>query len=609
MKMKHTLLTGLIVAAIAALATFSNFRETKPVQAAGVARPIALFAPSPTPCPPDLACYEVEPGDTDGTPHDASGKQPDCPAAPELASGIGCDNRWGDLALNQKHFLYRPTATAQYGKLLIFLCGGSGVAATCKNVFPVAAQQGYHVIGLTYPSGLNECHSASCFGPLMRENISGDESSDESHMSEHPQDSVLNRVVRVLEWVDQQDPSHGWGNYLTSGNGLNRIDWTRVHLAGFSNGSSYASFMGTMPELASVARVALLAGPNDGRGDSAETWRPMDYIRRIDGITDTRYFGLVHMLNHADVLPGDVLFKVTRNWETFGMGEPTNPAPFFFDPMPGVTPNFGNAHMLISTDPQTQDFEAHLSVVKNLYCKCLGTDPDDPCAKYGDEPIGYEPAWRCILGTGDASTSTAPIADAGPDQTVECGGSDGATVTLDGSRSRDADCDVLTYTWTGPFGMATGRNPKVFLPVGTSAVNLTVSDEWSSSAPSTTRITVQDTQPPSLQVTLTPTLLWPANHKMVRIDAVINASDSCGDAQPTVVLTSIDSDQPDNGTGDGDTAGDIQDAALGTFDRSFLLRAERAGNDPRGRTYTVTYTAVDASGNCTQRSATVRVPH
>jgi hypothetical protein len=104
-------------------------------------------------------------------------------------------------------------------------------------------------------------------------------------------------------------------------------------------------------------------------------------------------------------------------------------------------------------------------------------------------------------------------------------------------------------------------------------------------------------------------LLWPADHKLVRIDAVINASDSCGGSQPTVVLTSITSDQPDNGTGDGDTANDIQDAVFGTFDRSILLRAERAGNDPRGRTYTVTYTACDASGNCTQRSATVRVPH
>ena len=600
MKKKRTLIIAAALTTLAALVSLSNFGGTSRVHASYQPLPSIPDAPSD---------YTVLPSSTDDQPGRA-----DCTDTSGF-SGIGCDNHWGELALDNEHFLYLPTSTGQHGKLLLFLCGGDGIAATCKNVFPIAAQQGYHVIGLTYPTGLDACagKGLSCFGPLIRENVTGEDSSDESHMSEHPQDSILNRLIRVLEWADHNHPGEGWGAYLTSLNGMNRIDWTRVHLAGFSNGGSHASFMGTMPELARVRRVALFAGPNDGKGDSAETWTPMDYIRRIDGITDTRYYGLVHRLNHADELPGVVLYKVTRNWETFGMEGPTNPPTFYFDPTPGVSPSFDGAHMLISIDPDTKAFEAHLSVVKNRYCIEWGPDPEDPeknsCETYGDMPIGYEPAWRCILGTGDASVSAAPVADAGPNQTVECQGVGGATVTLDGSHSTDADCDVLSYTWTGPFGTVKGRNPQVFLPVGTSVVNLIVSDGWSSSAPSTTSITVQDTQPPSLQVTLTPTLLWPADHRMVRIDAVINASDSCGGAKPTVVLTSITSDQPDNGGGDGDTAGDIQDAAFGTFDRRFFLRAERTGTDPLGRTYTVTYTAVDASGNRTQRSATVRVPH
>jgi hypothetical protein len=35
---------------------------------------------------------------------------------------------------------------------------------------------------------------------------------------------------------------------------------------------------------------------------------------------------------------------------------------------------------------------------------------------------------------------------------------------------------------------------------------------------------VQDTHPPILNVTLTPTQLWPANHKLVRIDAMVMAT-------------------------------------------------------------------------------------
>ena len=54
--------------------------------------------------------------------------------------------------------------------------------------------------------------------------------------------------------------------------------------------------------------------------------------------------------------------------------------------------------------------------------------PQAKVQMYGTTPIGYEPAWRCILGTGDAYASTEPVANAGPDQTLECQGGGGADV-------------------------------------------------------------------------------------------------------------------------------------------------------------------------------------
>ena len=73
---------------------------------------------------------------------------------------------------------------------------------------------------------------------------------------------------------------------------------------------------------------------------------------------------------------------------------------------------------------------------------------------------------------------------------------------------------------------------------------------------------------------------------------------------PTVTLTSITSNEPDDGLGDGDTANDIQ---LGATDFDFFVRAERSGLGD-GRIYTVTYTVTDGSGNSASASATITVP-
>jgi hypothetical protein len=84
--------------------------------------------------------------------------------------------------------------------------------------------------------------------------------------------------------------------------------------------------------------------------------------------------------------------------------------------------------------------------------------------------------------------------------------------------------------------------------------------------------------------------------------------DDICDPHPTFVLTSITSNEPDNGLGDGDTPGDIQGADFGTADTSFKLRAERSGN-LTGRVYTIVYTASDKSGNTSTATVRVLVPH
>ena len=118
-------------------------------------------------------------------------------------------------------------------------------------------------------------------------------------------------------------------------------------------------------------------------------------------------------------------------------------------------------------------------------------------------------------------------------------------------------------------------------------------------------ITVEDTTPPEISVLVDPTLLWPPNHKMRDILATVTVTDNCPGAG--WVLTSVGSNEPDNGPADGNTVDDIQGADLGTEDDEFQLRAERAGNGS-GRLYTATWTATDQNNNAAQAEAVVMVP-
>jgi hypothetical protein len=204
-----------------------------------------------------------------------------------------------------------------------------------------------------------------------------------------------------------------------------------------------------------------------------------------------------------------------------------------------------------------------------------------------------------------------PTANAGSDQTVECQCPSGAQVTLDGSGSSDPDEDDLTYTWTWDGGSATGVNPQVTFPLGTTTVTLVVNDGTVDSIPDTVDITVEDTTPPEINVKKDPIVLWPPNHKYHKIeidDFVTSVNDIC-DAEVSIndiIITSVSSDEleDEKGGGDGNTQGDI----VIVDSQTVKLRAERQGGG-NGRVYTINFEVTDGEGNTAYGSFKVCVPH
>ena len=228
----------------------------------------------------------------------------------------------------------------------------------------------------------------------------------------------------------------------------------------------------------------------------------------------------------------------------------------------------------------------------------INVETDQIIATYsvGDGP-------RCVL---FGPSNEKPIANAGPDQIVECTSCCATEVTLDGTGSYDPDGDPLAYHWTWDGGEAYGEAPTITLPLDTTTITLVVNDGLVDSEPDYVDIIIEDTTPPMIEVTVTPDQLWPPNHKMVDILADVTVSDLC-DQNPVWNLLSITSNEPEEGPGKKHSP-DIMGHEPGTQDVEFQLRAERLGGG-EGRIYTIIYEVADGSGNMAFAEAQVTVPH
>ncbi|HJZ80561.1 MAG TPA: Ig-like domain-containing protein, partial [Pyrinomonadaceae bacterium] len=250
-----------------------------------------------------------------------------------------------------------------------------------------------------------------------------------------------------------------------------------------------------------------------------------------------------------------------------------------------------------------------------------------------------------------------PVANAGPDQTVECAGG----VTLNGSGSFDIEGDPLTYEWReGTVLLGTGVMLNTSLPFGAHVVTLRVIDPSGAFGEDSLNVNVIDTTSPTIMLNnLTVFLhdltivfndstvtvngltfpfngfsfsisghtfsfngqtvtidgdqfpldgqiitIWPPNKKYHTVkvsDFVRSAADAC-DASvdvDNVVIAAITSDE-------GNAASN--DVVIDTNCKSAQLRADRNGTG-NGRVYTITLRVRDMSGNARTITRKVTVPH
>ena len=94
-------------------------------------------------------------------------------------------------------------------------------------------------------------------------------------------------------------------------------------------------------------------------------------------------------------------------------------------------------------------------------------------------------------------------------------------------------------------------------------------------------------------------ILWPPNHKMIPVTVIVNPFDF-----ESGFITSVTSNEPEDGLGDGDMSPDW----VITGDLTVDLRAERSGTGS-GRVYTITVKCKNYAGNSSFENVEVIVPH
>jgi len=147
-----------------------------------------------------------------------------------------------------------------------------------------------------------------------------------------------------------------------------------------------------------------------------------------------------------------------------------------------------------------------------------------------------------------------------------------------------------------------GQPSGSFFPTGTTTNTFVLTNAEGATATCSFDVYVWDGEAPvvsGLKENYDP--LWPPDHKMVQVPLEYSVLDNCGSTECQLYVYS---NEPDDGTGDGDTAPDweIIDA------HTVMLRAERSGTG-NGREYHIIIECRDMSWNYSYNEIIVMVPH
>lgn len=262
------------------------------------------------------------------------------------------------------HYVYRDTRAAARGRLLVHLPGSYGRPANSLRYLQEIAAAGNHVIGLRYPNSwtvLDLCNTAAdlaCFEDVRREIIDGTDRS--ALVSVGGANAIVNRLAKLLQYLERTYPDEGWGQYLNGG----QPNWALIAVSGHSQGGGHAA---VIAKYYAVERVLMFGAPGDSNSNGLAPWQDANHATATAG-----YYGFNHYRDAWTM-------KLTV-WMRLGLGDYGAAAD-----VDAVAVPYNQSHMLYTDAlPATGDYaDAHGAVIN---------DANTPLSPDG-APL-YAPVWR-----------------------------------------------------------------------------------------------------------------------------------------------------------------------------------------------------------------------
>jgi pimeloyl-ACP methyl ester carboxylesterase len=186
------------------------------------------------------------------------------------------------------HWVYRNPSAVEKNLLVVFLPGTGGKGGNAKAFCRLAADRGFHVVSLAYPSSISMSafHNSSDPDAFLkaRENIIYG-NIPFGNLGVNEPNSIHNRLLKLVRYLASANAKENWSQFLDRNGSL---EWTKLVLAGGSQGGGHAALLAMQHE---VARVLMFGSPKDY---NIHFQKPAKWFSEKNSTPLNRFFSFVH---------------------------------------------------------------------------------------------------------------------------------------------------------------------------------------------------------------------------------------------------------------------------------------------------------------------------